>query len=509
MAKGKPLAALMIAVVLGFSPSSLHQCLAAEQSAGSVQGGDSQAPAANETPFALTTLDSFKQSDLVRIGAWPGVGPFKGDNGEFVDANQNRLVLELDRDSIKSAQMSVSDQPKSLVKLQIAVDFLLESLGAQPGKISDFNAQLKKSRPQLTSSSSNNPLCLSAGRYAVYIHPESAHKDQVNFIVRVNGKASDATSAPAAAPPPVKTPVATATAVVAGTNTDTTADATADGATPGRGDNTNGGAQTGAGRDTSVTAAPPAVSGGDTQPTSSTRPSKRKKDDITMVTRVAPGNEPPQSDARPPATAPKTTSPTTTAMLPPPSASVTPIHPATTVSASEASLPEPDNADLRIEFSRLISNWQQIKRSALLDRDSSGLPQALSGKALSSLNELIKKLSSDHRHYELTPKSASLDHFSELVRGQKYAVYAQISENSKIIDDKNNEVMKDTTNSYGVNYTVEKVGDRWLIVDSTVVSTPPSSASKAQSDADSVKQDAANSKAEPQTAAKAPGKVSR
>jgi hypothetical protein len=163
----------------------------------------------------------------------------------------------------------------------------------------------------------------------------------------------------------------------------------------------------------------------------------------------------------------------------------------------------------------LINNWQQVKRSALLDRDPSSLPQSLGGKALTTLNDLIKKLAADHRHYDVTPKSSSLDHFTEVTKGSKYSVYAQISENSKIIDDNTHEVMKDTTNSYGVNYTVERVGDRWLIVDSSVVSSPqpPANAQvppgKSQGEADSGKQDFANGKAQAQTAAKTPGKVSR
>src|ERR1700724_494257 len=42
----------------------------------------------------LCSIDSLKQSELMKSGGWPGIGPFKPEGDEYVDAGQNRLKLE-------------------------------------------------------------------------------------------------------------------------------------------------------------------------------------------------------------------------------------------------------------------------------------------------------------------------------------------------------------------------------------------------------------------------------
>jgi len=127
--------------------------------------------------------------------------------------------------------------------------------------------------------------------------------------------------------------------------------------------------------------------------------------------------------------------------------------------------------DLKGQFTDLINNWQQVKCTAVKDKDASGLPNILSGKALTTQTGAVKWLTEHKRHYENTAKNVVLDHFTELAKGQKYIVTAQITETSKYIDEASGQVLKDTSDSYGVDYTVEKINGKWYITDSAKVAT--------------------------------------
>ncbi|MGH9553777.1 MAG: IMS domain-containing protein, partial [Terriglobales bacterium] len=123
-------------------------------------------------------------------------------------------------------------------------------------------------------------------------------------------------------------------------------------------------------------------------------------------------------------------------------------------------------APLKDQFNDLINNWQRVKKAALFDLTARDLNSVLSGKALTTQLGAIKWLQDHHKHYEMDAKSVAVDHYVELVRGQKYAVYAKVIESSKYIDDTNKEVLKEVDDdSYTVNYTVEKSQDHWLITD--------------------------------------------
>ncbi len=203
MGMKKPIAALTMLAGLCLGQASFGADAASDGSVESLWN-EQTAPgkAAGEAHAPLCTVESFKQSSLIQTGAWPGLGPFKGEGAEYTDVGQNKLTLEIVKDRLTSAQMAVADRPKQLVKLQVVVDFLLESLGAPAGKIAEFNAQLTKSHSELTASSDKNPLSLTAGRYLVHIFPESAHNDLVNFVVRIDSNSLDG-PAPAGSPPPV------------------------------------------------------------------------------------------------------------------------------------------------------------------------------------------------------------------------------------------------------------------------------------------------------------------
>lgn len=126
-------------------------------------------------------------------------------------------------------------------------------------------------------------------------------------------------------------------------------------------------------------------------------------------------------------------------------------------------------------FSKTIQNWQDIKKVAVRQRKTDELAQVLAGRALIRQTEAIKWLSNNHKFYDMSPKGISVERFSEVTPGQKYAVFVEIKELSKLMDDTNNQVIKETDDSYKVNYTVEKINGEWFITDSAFVdkSTTP------------------------------------
>jgi hypothetical protein len=384
MLKRKPLFALTFALLNAWA-LGLNGCAAAdssmdtlwnEQPAGSKSHDNVSAP--------LCTIDAFKQSDLIQSGAWLGVGPFHGDNNELVDASQNKISVSLDQDRIIGAKFSVCDKPTDMLKLQISADFLLESLGAKPAKIADFNTQLDGASSQLATSSNNNPVNLSAGRYLVYIFPEKNGADN-NYVIRVNSKDVDME----------------------------------------------------------------ALRGG-----SRTAENPGRNHNVPVPTKVTV---------------------TTGSAVPVDVASATTIHPVKPAVETPAA-----TEDLKSAFTDLINNWQQVKCVAVKDKDATALPNILSGKALSTQTGAVKWLTDHKRHYENSPKTIVIDHYTELAKGQKYVVTAEVSETSKYIDEATGQVLKDTSDSYGVDYTVEKIGGKWYITDSAKVTA---AAPKTQSNA--------------------------
>jgi len=153
-----------------------------------------------------------------------------------------------------------------------------------------------------------------------------------------------------------------------------------------------------------------------------------------------------------------------------------------TTQESEPSPVKTSSNNLNETFSKAIQNWQDIKKIAVRQRKTEDLAQVLAGRALIRQTEAIKWLSNNHKYYDMTPKGISVERFNEITPGQKYAVFVEIKEVSKLMDDTNNQVIKETDDSYKVNYTVEKINGNWFITDSAFVdkSTTPS-ASRPQS----------------------------
>jgi hypothetical protein len=141
--------------------------------------------------------------------------------------------------------------------------------------------------------------------------------------------------------------------------------------------------------------------------------------------------------------------------------------PSTPPAAAEAAATAGDG--LKEQFVAVIKNWQKVKKSAVRSRQATELAEALRGKALQRQSDAIKWLVTNHKYYDMTPLSVTVSRYSELAPGSKFSVIAQVKESSKLIDEASSKVIKESSDTYNVNYTVEKIDDRWLITDSAIV----------------------------------------
>jgi len=419
----------------------------------------------SKTTAALCSLESLNHSDLIKSGGWPGIGPFKPDNGGFVDAGQNRLDIQSNNNKVTAAELRLNNQPKqtALVNLEMSTDFLLESLGAKAARISDFNSQFEKAKLKVLQSSKADPLNLSAGSYMVNLHPEAdgSSADKYSFVIKVSGKdvSPDIVFHQAAQPATTEPPAATeSTPAKVATSTRPT-----DWSQPAPNETT---------ASTPVTAPP-------------TRPKQTTTTAISTPSNLNFTIE----------TKPKTTARTTTPSAPAKTgesaednngwgttkpagktaiASVTPT-PVTPHTVPTTEQPEDTSGsgkeDLKTKFADIILNWQNVKKTAVRQKDTTELPQVLSDKALRKQSDAVKWLMDNKKYYEMTPKGVVVDKVVDLGKGQKYSVYAEVKEYSKYIDELTGKTIKITDDTYNVNYTVEKVGDRWFISDSALANT--------------------------------------
>lgn len=130
------------------------------------------------------------------------------------------------------------------------------------------------------------------------------------------------------------------------------------------------------------------------------------------------------------------------------------------------------------QFANAIRSWQNIKKVAVRKRDASEISSILAGKALIKQTDAVKWLTTNKKYYEMTPKGVVVDKYLELIPGKKYSVVAQVREASKFIDEQSNQVLKEADDRYTVNYTIEKINDKWMISDSALLqaSANPSAA---------------------------------
>jgi outer membrane biosynthesis protein TonB len=161
----------------------------------------SQAEENGTSAFApMKPLADFSLSDFVRKSLWPGIGPFKtssisarGNKYDLQDPNSNHLQLSVENNGVMQAQLKLVKEKASrgdILDVQMATDFLLESLGAKAKKIVDFNGQLRKNVETVLAKGAN--VNLSAGHYLVSV----AHQDDDNYgavyLVEVNSRDANA-----------------------------------------------------------------------------------------------------------------------------------------------------------------------------------------------------------------------------------------------------------------------------------------------------------------------------
>lgn len=334
------------------------------------------APSMSGPMQPLCKLASLQSSDLVKSGGWPGVGPFaqdKSDSAALVDDAKNRLKLKVSGDDVTHAELLLVNQspkPSQILAIQMTADFLLEAVGAQPGKIADFNNDMTKQQEKLQSGAPDGSVNLKAGTYVVQIQKKPAQEStvpgNVSFLIALDNQKP--------------------TIVASATPTKTTPTSFSIYSTP------------------TATTTPPVVT-------------------------------------TPPKTA---TTPTTTT-------------------------PAPKSDDLlHKQFSNLITSWQQMKRAAVKNRQAASLSRILGGNALATQNRAIEWLIENKRFYEMTPMELKVLTYKEITPA-KYEIETFIKERRQLVSADSMKVEKDTTQSYNVIYTVERIRGAWLITDTRVV----------------------------------------
>lgn len=328
---------------------------------------------ASSTAAPMCMFDEFKNSQFVSRGAWPGVGPFTGGGGEFTDAAQNVIRLDMSGNQVTRAELNLTrgtndTAGKDFLDIEMTADFLLEALGAKPAKIAEFNGDLEKNRQRVLDAKTGQSF--SAGRYQVTI---DRNRRGGPYSCQIVVNSLDANRA--------------------------------------------------AIREHSI-----------------------REDKGTKVASLVPVQAPP------PVAPPIKRTP---AVTPPP--------------AGAAINPSIDPR--RDEFAGVIRSWQNLKKVAVRKRDVATLAEILSGRALARQTDAVKWLITNKKYYDMNPRGVSVDKYQEQVPGKKYIVLAQVREFSKFIDEPTGQVLKEVDDKYTVNYTIEKIGDRWMITDSALLAT--------------------------------------
>lgn len=365
------LSALSKSILLALSLTSTIALVRAEESTGSGsldslwsdQGGTqpkaSMSISSTATPVSapLVSMEQFNSSDLVKKGAWPGIGPFKSNPEDpltLIDPNNNLLRLETADAHLLGCELTftIGQSEQTALDLEMASDFLLEACGSKPKAIVEFNRQIEQSKLDTFFKTDGQPLAITSGNLLISITRQGTQNKSSQFLVRVRNR----------------------------------------------------------------NASEQAI----------------KQHSQTLVQKPAD-----DSKGKP------ETNKIATAQTP----------------------------DLKSEFATCLKNWQQVKKTAIRQRDAQKLSSILSGKALVKQSEALKWLATNHKYFEMVPGPIVVTNFSELIADKKYAVNAEVKESSKYIDEVSGQTLKDTEDFYKVTYTVEKIGEHWFIVDSNVISS--------------------------------------
>ncbi len=326
------------------------------------------------TVAPMCTFDEFRASGFVVKKSWPGVGPFKAsgdDISEMLDEKENRLKVSVKNQQVTSAQLGLgklgSGNVRDVLDIEMATDFLLESLGAKPKKIAEFNKQLEKNKLALKPGAKG--VTLTAGRLQVVID-RSQNANPYSCSIAVNSL--DASK--------------------------------------------------------SVIAEHGSVG----------------KEE---------GNEPKEENKKP--------------------AILEAIKKPLIKPKAAAPAINPTEDPKRDEFVATIKNWQQVKKVAIKKRDPAHLADILTGLALGKQTTAVKWLQDHGNYYDMDPRGCVVQKYQDLGGGKKYSVIAEVREFSKYIREADNSVLKEVDDKYVVNYTIEKVNDKWMISDSKLVPANP------------------------------------
>ncbi len=362
----------------------------------------------------LCSLSAFKNSDLLRSSAWPGVGPFTAESdNKYVDPQDNKLKLHVDGDHITACELLLNNQngsKQSVLNLEMTCDFMLEALGAKGNKISEFNSYFEKNKDKIAASKANSESQVKTSTGAYVIALAGVGQSSSNAVlIQVTSKNKSLTDEQS-----LVSSIKPADSNQPDTTNEVPAVATA------------------------AITRPPATT---------TKPTKTgvSINTVKPTTVTKPVNKP----------------------------AVKPAKPDTTEASTEPVKTEPQAATkdpLRDELAGAIRSWQTIKKSALKDRNPANLSKILSGDLLKRQTDSIRALTESKHYYELTPKGVVVEKYTELSSSpQKYSVYAKVMELTKIMKDGATKPDKETDDTYNVNYTVERSGDHWTISNSLLL----------------------------------------
>lgn len=371
----------------------------------------------------LCTVSTFKDSELVKTSCWPGVGPFKDDSeGQALsDPQDNKLRLITSGDKLTAAELLLVGQkqdPQGILNLQMVTAFMLEALGAKNKNIAEFNTFVEKNKASLAAQGRDQAVIrTTSGPYVVSLRSTAAGGGPA-FLIEVLSKGVSEEE--------VKSH--SVASLYAGSNTNANA-----------GDEQE-----------------------NTPPPVKTTPAPVKTTVTPVKSTPAPAKTTPVKVA---------TTANTTSSAPLSNLSKSTQQAIKQASAGETtSSPAGEGEGLKKELGDVIRNWQSIKKIAVKEKQTGELNSILSGRALAKQTHAVNWLTTQKQFYELTPRGVTVDKVEKLSQTPpRYAVYVKVKELSKLMEDGTNRVIKESEDTYSVNYTVEKISGHWSIENSQIV----------------------------------------
>jgi hypothetical protein len=390
------------------------------------------------------SLNAFLNSDFVRMSVWPGIGPFQraANGNRLVDPSGNQVTFSTVGKQISSCQLEMhggANEAQCMLNLQMSVDFLLEGLGLKPGQIHTVNVEVTKNS-KLLMGNNYNPIHTNVAPFIVSLQNLGKNDGTDNSVYRIVVANKNLTSGNLEIS---KTDESNA---VDGINTDQS--------------------------NTVETAV--------NTPVLKTAPSIEKTSQLIAANKnISKPTERPFKQVTQPAFEVNKgiRSPNTAATeVSNGDAVVNDGHDniennSEDIKVASTSKPLTKDEELKKDFRDVIQSWQNLKKIAVKDLDTKLLSQALAGRALIRQTDNIKWFVNNHKYYELTPGGAKIEKVNVIVANTKYAVFAEVREKTKYVDQNTGQAVKDTDDTYKVNYTIEKIGGKWLITDSSVIKT--------------------------------------